>query len=193
MAQRKLPTHFGSMMFKASLALCLIVFAFLQGCVLGNERIGTTLEFTNKGPYSIGVLRFDPDGLRGPVPGALGVGGGAEMSFMPGDSKRGIPQFVEVEWCEPTPASRAQIAEINRRFSKSERLSNEEMAERDSLFKHAYSLANNYTRVIDLTPILTPELLAQVRANRSSTNLKLTVVFQGDNVSITAAPDVWRK
>ena len=181
------------MMFKASLTLCLIVFAFLQGCVLGNERIGMTLLFLNKGHYGIGVTRFDPDGQRGPVPGALGPGAGIkdaehgkQMMFMPGDSKRGIPQFVEVEWMVATPEIEQLRAKRDQQFQI---YSSPWMNETDRINANT----PRYTRVIDLTPILTPELLAQVRANRSSTNLKLTVVFQGDNVSITAAPHVWRK
>jgi hypothetical protein len=59
--------------------------------------------------------------------------------------------------------------------------------------KRINALNSNLMRRIDLTPILTPELLAQVRANRSSTNLKLTIVFEGENVTITATPEVWRK
>jgi hypothetical protein len=79
MALRKLPTHFGSMMQIAALFLSLLLMGLLQGCVLGNERIGTTLEFLNHSRDYIVVERFDPDGLRGPVPGALGVGGRNEL------------------------------------------------------------------------------------------------------------------
>jgi hypothetical protein len=170
----------------------------LSGCALAqsNDSMGMTLLFMNKGPYSIGVRRFDPDGLRGPTPGALGASTteGKQMSFMPGDSKRGVPQFVEVGWTASTPASKTKLAEYDLLFPHKEGgLSKEDIAQRDEFLKHAYSLANTYTRRIDLTPILTPELLAQVRANRSSTNLKLTIVFEGENVTITATPEIWRK
>jgi hypothetical protein len=60
-------------------------------------------------------------------------------------------------------------------------------------YKTAISRVPKFKKRIDLTPIFTPELLAQVRANRSSTHLKLTIVFEAENVTITATPEVWRK
>ena len=164
----------------------------LSGCALAqsNDSMGMTLLFMNKGPYSIGVRRFDPDGLRGPTPGGVGVGGGKQMSFMPGDSKRGVPQFVEVEWKEETPQVEAKLRQIPEPSGEASR---EERARLNNLLDEAYALRKHYTRRIDLTPILTPELLGQVRANRSTTNLKLTIVFEAENVTITAAPEIWRK
>ncbi|MBP8149482.1 MAG: hypothetical protein KAY21_07165 [Limnohabitans sp.] len=44
-----------------------------------------------------------------------------------------------------------------------------------------------------MTSILTPELLAKVRANPSTTHLKLTVVFKDDDVSLIAEADVWKQ
>ena len=168
------------------LACFMSLFAWLLGCAHASDRIGMTLLFTNKGPYSIGVIRFDPDGQRGPTPGAVGVGGKAQMSFMPGDSQRGVPQFVEVQWMVATPEINNLRAKRDRDFSD---YSKPWMDETDRI----NAIAPHHTRRIDLTPILTPKLLAQVRANSSTTNLKLTVVFLGDQVNITAAPEVWRK
>jgi hypothetical protein len=149
-----------------------------------------TLLFLNKGNHFVLVKRFDPDGLRGPTPGGVGVGGGKQMSFMPGDSKRGVPQFVEVEWKEETPQVEAKLRQIPEPSGEASR---EERARLNNLLDEAYALRKHYTRRIDLTPILTPELLGQVRANRSTTNLKLTIVFEAENVTITAAPEIWRK
>ena len=164
--------------------------AWLGGCAhaQNNSPLGMTLRFINKGPYSIGVLRFDPDGQRGPTPGALGANPDSfkQMSFMPGDSQRGVPQFVEVQWMVATPEISNLRAKRDRDFSD---YSKPWMDETDRI----NAIAPHHTRRIDLSPILTPELLAQVRANRSTTNLKLTMVFQGDQVNITAAPEVWRK
>ncbi len=72
--------------------------SFLTGCLADERPVGMTLLFQSAG-YPVGVARFDPDGQRGPVPGAVGgmfPKGGAQMSFMPGDSKWGAPKFVEV-------------------------------------------------------------------------------------------------
>ncbi len=171
---------------RIALACFISLLALLQGCAHANDSLGMTLVYTNKGPFSLGVKRFDHDGQRGPTPGAIGVGGSKQMSFMPGDSKRGVPQFVEVEWMVSTPEVERLRAKRDRDFSDYSRPWIDET-------NRINANSPRYTRRIDLTPILTPELLAQVRANRSTTHLKLTVVFQGENVSITAAPEVWRK
>ena len=111
------------------------------------------------------------------------------MAFMAGDSKRGVPQFVEVGWEESTPQAQAALDRLPNLTGK---ISKEELSNRKVLLEKAYALRHRYTRRIDLTPILTPALLAQVRANRSTTRLMLTVVFKDDNVTITAKPEVWR-
>ncbi|TBO32929.1 hypothetical protein EYS42_07140 [Aquabacterium lacunae] len=171
----------------------------LFGCAHAEPSLGMTLLFLNMGGNSILVERFDPDGHRGPVPGFLGSdaklltperGGGAQMSFMSGDSKRGAPEFVDVVWSESTPQAEAALSRIPKLSGK---VSVEQQASRKKLLDDAYRLRNNYTRRIDLTPILTPELVTQVRANRANTNLKLMVVFKGEDVTITASPEVWRK
>jgi hypothetical protein len=192
MAQSKLQPHHrhGQLMQRLGLACFMSLFAWLQGCAHASDRMGMTLLFMNKSRDYIVVTRFDPDGQRGPTPGAVGVGGKAQMSFMPGDSQRGVPQFLEVAWEESTPQAQAALD----RLPKLEGVVSAEKREiRKKSLDEAYALRHRYTRRIALTPILTPELLAQVRANRSTTHLKLTVVFQGDQVNITATPEVWRK
>lgn len=171
-------------------AWCMAFIGLLQGCAHANDAIGLTLLFTNQGPFSLGVHRFDPDGQRGPVPGALGVGGSKQMTFMAGDSKRGVPKFVEVEWFISTPEYRAGFVEYKRNFPPvSGPISSDEIARRQAAREKIESLGKTYTRRIDLAPILTPELLAQVRSS-SASRLKLTVIFKGEDVSITAAAEV---
>lgn len=189
MAQRQLQPHHRQLTV-LMLACFMSLLAWLQGCAHANDSVGMTLLFTNKSRDYIVVSRFDPDGQRGPTPGALGVGGSKQMAFMAGDSKRGVPQFVEVEWEESTPQAQAALNRLPKLEGK---ISAEELANRQKLLEAAYALRLRYTRRIDLTPILTPELLAQVRANRTTTRLMLTVVFKDDNVTITAKPEVWRK
>jgi hypothetical protein len=165
----------------------MLVAQLLHGCAIAQDGqpVGITLLFINKGSYSMGVHRFSPDGLNGPIPGALGVGGSAQMSFMAGDSKRGIPQFVDIEWTIATP----KITSMREsRDARHELYSNAWIAETKEI-----NLATPmHKRRIDLTPILTPELLAQVRANRKNTQLKLKVVFTDDDVTVTASAEVWR-
>jgi hypothetical protein len=181
-------THWlNTLLSTALIALCLIFFHLLNGCANAQDThpLGMSLLFTNNASYSIGVRRFAPDGLTGPVPGALGVGGSAQMSFMAGDSKRGTPQYVEIEWTVATP----QITSMREsRDKRHELYSNAWIAETKEI-----NLATPiHKRRIDLSPILTPELLAQVRTNRKTTQLKLKVVFTDDDVGITASAEVWR-
>ncbi len=189
MAQKKLPTynHHRSLTLGIALALFLSFFGCLQGCVNAqdNKSLGMTLLFTNKGAYSIGVHRFDPDGQRGPAPGALGVGGSKQMTFMVGDIKHGMSQVVEVEWSIETPEIQSLRKKRDQAFSDYSKFW---MNETDRI----NALAPRHISRINLTPILTTELLAQVRANRQNTHLKLKVIFTDGEVTITAAPEVWR-
>ncbi|MDP2371420.1 hypothetical protein [Rhodoferax sp.] len=171
------------------MALLALMTMSLTACVhAGDQRpVGLTLLFLNVGTDGIGVKRFDPDGLRGPVPGAVGAGGGgAQMSFMPDDSQRGVPQFVEVEWSVATPQIEAAQAIRNKNLDK---YSEAWMQETDRINR----MTPRYTRRIDLTPIVTPALIDQVRADRANTQLKLTITFNNDQVSITARAEKWRK
>jgi hypothetical protein len=181
-------THWlNTLLSTALLALCLISSYLLNGCANAQDTypLGMSLLFTNKASYSIGVHRFAPNGLTGPVPGALGIGGSAQMSFMAGDSKRGVPQFVDIEWTVTTP----EISEAQRQKDiRFKEYSTEWREETERI----YAMSPMHKRRIDLTPILTPELLTQVRANRRNTQLKLKVVFTDDDVTVTASAEVWR-
>lgn len=160
----------------------------LAACLhISEERpVGMTLLFMNVGSSRIGVSRFDPDGRRGPVPGAVGVGGGAQMTFMPADSKRGVPSFVEVEWTVTDPELEAWwVKNISNRTDKY-------TAQWKADYQVATSRVPRYVRRIDLTPIITPELLAAVRAEHQSTQLKLTVTFNNEDLSIEAEAYRWR-
>ena len=88
MATRKLWLH------HCLLALSLGLLVMLASACNEERPLGVTLLFLNVGSEPIGVKRFDPDGRRGPVPGALGRGGGKQMAFMAGDSEHGVPQFL---------------------------------------------------------------------------------------------------
>ena len=166
--------------------------AVLAACAGFNEKepsVGMSLRFTNKGQDYIVVKRFDPDGLRGPVPGSLGPSSnhGKNMSFMPGDSQRGMPTFVDVEWAIPNKEFLKWADEVESKPPQ-DRYSKENRAISERLWK-----ANpTYTQRIDLTPIITPELVARVRADRQNTQLKLTITFNNDQVSIRSEANKWR-
>ncbi len=193
MAQKQLQPHHQ----RRTLMLALLTGLLSAYANASNDRLGMSLHFINRGTYYIGVHRFAPDGITGPVPGALGPDGnsqelnkqdsqvGKSMSFMPGDSKRGIPKFVDIEWTVTTP----EISEAQRQ--KSIRFKDYSTEWREET-QGIYAMSPIHKRRIDLTPILTPELLAQVRANRKNTHLKLKVVFTDDDVTVTASADVWR-
>jgi len=159
----------------------------MAACRADDTPIGITLLFQSAG-RSVGVLRFDPDGMRGPVPGAVGSmspRGGKEMSFMPGDSKRGMPQFVEVAWMVATPEYEKEREALH---SRSDRYSEQWI--QDS--KRSNQRAPHYNKRIDLTSIITPDLVAQVRANAQNTQLKLIITFNNDEVDIKAVAYKWR-
>ncbi len=184
----------------------LLLAELLSACAnAGDDRVGMSLHFVNRGINSIGVYRFAPDGLEGPVPGALGPDGnsyernkqdsqvGKSMSFMPTDSKHGVPQFVDIEWFVSTPEYRAAFSEYKQRLPlRGGMISKEELIQQKIERETIETLGRTYKRRIDLTPILTPELLTQVRANRKNTQLKLKVVFTDDDVTVTASAEVWR-
>ena len=171
-----------------TLSICLLAL-LIVAC--NEERpIGVTLLFLNTGTLPALIKRFDPDGRRGPVPGALGRGGQAQMAFMAGDSEHGAPQFVDIGWSLFTPEYESAIERIEKPKGKISKAQGEEHLEK---LREAYRLAPNYTRRIDLTPIITPEIVAQVRADPQSTHLKLTVTFKDDDVSIAAEAYRWRK
>jgi hypothetical protein len=158
----------------------------MPACEKGNaQSIGYSLEFLNHGKDPIGVARFDPDGQRGPVPGGLGpsLTEGKYMAFMPGDNQQPIPQFVVVEWTiEPRSQESADL------YGRPDKYTPKWMAD------HAQFIARlqRFNRNIDLQPILLPELIEQVRANRQNTQLLLKIVFKDGDVSITASAKKWR-
>ena len=162
--------------------------ACAQGTGTGQQRpVGLTLLFLNVGQDSIGVTRFDPDGMTGPTPGALGpsLTEGAQMTFMPGDSKRGVPQFVDVEWVVTTPAISALQAARDSNFEIYKQPWMEET-------KRINSITPRYRRRVGLNDVLTPALLETLRANAKSGNIKLTVKFNNDQVKIEAQPEQFR-
>ena len=166
----------------ASLAAC-------TGFSGKEPSVGMSLRFTNKGDNYIVVTRFDPDGAPGPVPGSLGPvsNHGKQMSFMPGDSARGMPAFVDVEWVIPNEDYRIFSAKVASTPPQA-RNHDEIRATSAKLWK-----ANpSYTQRVDLTPIITPELVTRVRADRQNTQLKLTIIFNNDQVSIEAEARKWR-
>ncbi len=161
----------------------------LTSCRHDEKPIGMSLLFQSAG-MDVGVRRFDPDGIRGPVPGAVGgvyPRGGKIMSFMPGDSKRGMPKFVEVEWTVSDPATDEWWEEniTNRTDAYSPKWKKD--------YQEAISKVPRYTKRIDLTPIITPELIAQVHADSQNTELKVIITFNNDDVRIEAMAEKWRR
>ncbi len=106
------------------------------------------------------------------------------MAFMPGDIKEGISNFIEVEWFLHSEEFLAWSNNTpdNERYSKENR----------EIFRKLWATNPHYVQRIELTPILTPELIAKVQADRSNTQLKMIVIFRDDKVEITAKPYKWR-
>jgi hypothetical protein len=152
-----------------------------------DKPIGMTLLFQSSS-VPVGVLRFDPDSRRGPVPGAVGgmyPRGGAEISFMPDDNRHSLPKFVDVQWMVATPAYDDEWKTLSERADK---YSKKWMADA----KKINAKAPHYTKRIDLTPIITSELINQVRSDSQNMQLKLIITFDNDEVYIKALADKWR-
>ena len=105
---------------------------------------------------------------------------------MPGDSKRAVPQFVDVAWVERTAEYTAWSSEYHRRPAAL-KYSAASTAE----YKVEWSKQPHHTRRVDLRPILTPELLAQVRKDYRGTQLKLIITFNNEQVDIKAEAYKW--
>ena len=160
----------------------------LTSCRSDEQRAGMTLQFQSAG-RPVGVWRFDPDGVRGPVPGAVDgmfPNGGAEMSFIPGDR---MPQFVDLAWVAPLLESGQPASGIEKPPGVMSK-----MRWRNFLaeLNVAYRITPTYTRRIDLRSIITPELLGQVRAHAQDTQLKLFITFNNENVDVQAMAYKWR-
>ncbi|WP_211452378.1 hypothetical protein [Collimonas antrihumi] len=164
---------------------------FLASCRADDKPIGMTLLFQSAG-RPVGVRRFDPDGLQGPTPGGvrgMAPRGGAEMAFMPGDGKHGVPKFVDVVWAVPTPESQQAVSKIEKPTGG---VSKEQWDGYMAKLNEAYRLTPIYSRRIDLTSVVTPELITQVRADRQNTQLKLIITFNNEDVDIKAVAYKWR-
>lgn len=164
---------------------CAAISSSLIGCAHREPGLGLSLEFYNKGSHPLATRRFDFDGKRGPIPGYLGPGGGgANMSFMPGDIKGEVPKSVEAEWVLHSEEFLAWSNNTpdDERYSKENR----------EIYRKLWAANPHYVQRVDLTPTLTPELIAKVQADRENTQLKMIVIFRDDKVEITAEPYKWR-
>ena len=108
------------------------------------------------------------------------------MSFMPGDSKRAVPQFVDVAWVERSTEFTEWI-EMYERKPHDEQYTPAVRAE----YRAVWARQPHHTRRVDLRPILTPELLAQVRKDYRGTQLKLIITFNNEQVDIKAEAYKW--
>ena len=170
----------------------LITFAFallMLACTAADRPIGMSLLFQSAGRPVL-VEKFDPDGEQGPVPGSVGSmspRGGAQMSFMPGDSKKAVPTFINVEWSVPTPEF-DRWAKLSAEKTRTERHSEEGEAE----YARQWAAVPTYKQRVDVTSIITPELVKKVRADSRNTQLQLIITFNTDKVDIKAVAEKWR-
>lgn len=176
--------------FYHPISMMVVLFALLPSIAGCNDGpVGMSLLFQSAG-RDVLVQKFDFDGQRGPVPGAVGgmfPKGGAQMSFVPGDSKRPVPREVEVEWLIWTDEFNAWSKSLDDK-SAGYVYSSEGKAE----YAREWAKNPRYKQRIDLTPIVTPELLAKVRADRRGSLLKLIITFNNDQVDIKAEVEKWR-
>lgn len=111
----------------------------------------------------------------------------AQMSYMPDDMKGKMPTWVEYEWVIMTDEYKQWSAAEGRKPAR-EQYSAASTAE----WKSRWASLPHFAQRIELRNIVTPELVAQVRANRKTTQLKITLIFEGDHVSARAEAYKWR-
>lgn len=166
-----------------------LISSLLTACLANEGPVGMTLLFQSAGRPVL-VQKLDFDGQRGPVPGAVGgmsPKSGKRMSFMPGDSKRPVPSYVDVGWLIWTDEYNAWDKAFNEKPG-SYMNSPEGQAE----YLREWAKNPRYERRIDLTSIITPELLAKVHADRRGSLLKLIITFNNNQVDIKAEVEKWR-
>lgn len=159
----------------------------LSACAADNGSVGMTLRFISIG-HEVGVRTFQPEGGRNMAPGVVGGGerSGKEMAFMPGDAKGGMPVWVDVEWVVESQELRQRMD--HELYTRPDKFSPEWAKD----YEKFMAQVPHYSRRIDLRPVITPELLAAVRADRHNTQLKLTFTFNNDKLDVKAAAYKWR-
>jgi hypothetical protein len=172
----------------ASIVMIALLSGLLTACLVDEGPVGMSLLFQSTGDEVL-VQKFDFDGQRGPVPGVVSARTRKHMTFMPGDSKRGVPSYVDVGWLIWTDEYKAWSESIEKR-PEGERYiyTPEGRAE----YQREWAKNLRYERRIDLRPIITPELIAKVRADRRGSLLKLIITFNNDEVDIKAEVEKWR-
>lgn len=106
------------------------------------------------------------------------------MSFMSGDIKGVVPKSVEAEWIS--------YSQEFTNWSKNTPYWEKDSKENNDIFDKLWPTNSTYIQRIDLTSILTPELIEKIQADREKTQLKMIVIFRDDKVEITAEPYKWR-
>jgi len=170
----------------ASIVMIALLSGLLTACLVDEGPVGMALLLQSAGD-PVGVRRFDFDGQRGPVPGGVSARTRKHMTFMPGDSKRPVPSFVDIEWTVESNELRSEMDRVL--YSRADKFSDAWMKDFNEFMK---TKVPRYTRRIDLTPIITPELIAKVRADRRGSVLKLIITFNNDEVDIKAEVEKWR-
>ena len=142
-------------------ALCFtLFFAACQPGGADEQSLGMSLHFLNHGKNGLGIRKFDPDGVRGPVPGSLGpsLTGGAHMAFMAGDRKRGLPKFVDITWIIATP----EIRDLDRQNDARNKIHSKEW---EAEYARIEALIPKQTARVELKGVVTLDMIDYVRAH----------------------------
>jgi hypothetical protein len=170
----------------ASLTTALLSLALIGGCESADRLPGMTLDFACVGK-PLGVGRFQPEGMRNMPPGSLGCGpqSGAQMGFVPVDANGRQPTYVDIEWVIENEESERLWKEWEQHPDKYGAL---------GMQTHGrYSKAlSRYTARVDLRSVVTPDVLAAVKENPSTTQLRLTILFNEGTVDVKASAFQWQ-
>jgi hypothetical protein len=160
--------------------------SLLGGCESDDQLPGMTLNFKCIGK-PLGITRFQPEGLRGMPPGTLGCGprSGAQMGFMPVDANGREPSYVDIEWV-------IENEESQRLWREWEQHPDPHGALGTQAYERYSKALSRYTARVDLRSVITPDALAAVRKNPSTTQLRLTILFNEGKVDVKASAFQWQ-
>jgi hypothetical protein len=180
------------------MALAAVTAASAAACQADSENLGFTLQYRCAGQNLV-VTREEFENQRVTLgPGFLGCNKAgvpenspeftwAQMSYMPDDKLGKMPTWVELRWLNLTPDFEQWSAEEEKK-PVTEQRSPSNVAE----YNRRRAALPSQSKRIDLTPLITPDLVARVKADRRNTQLKLTFTFNNEQLNVKAEAYKWR-
>jgi len=110
-----------------------------------------------------------------------------QMSYMPDDKTGKMPTWVEFRWMNFTKEFQDWSA-----IEEAKPKSIQQLPSNVAEYERRRAALPNHTRRIALTTLVTPDLIARVKADRRNTQLKLTFTFNNEQLDVKAEAYKWR-